>query len=112
CLGEAELEVEIIDEQKRHREHERSEIPEARSVASEMDPSTHEAEHEERRGEQRLQEGVLRIRIAQPLPPEVEPPHADLLAERRLPLRQRRLPELSAVEIVHERVVRAFRERA
>src|SRR5260221_4421286 len=51
------------------------------------------------------------VRVATPLPPEVQPPHPELGGERRLPLRQLGLAVLAAVEVVHEGVIRARTQR-
>src|SRR5437870_47357 len=77
-----------------------------------MDPPAEHAEDEERRREERLHEFVLAVRVADPLPLEVHPPHPDLLDERRLPLAQIGFAVLAAIEVVLEGVERAFRERA
>ena len=111
-LRRAELEVQVVDQHQRHREHQRAEIPEASPVALEVDPAAEQAEHEERRGEQRLGERMVAVRVADPLPLEVQPPHPDLLGERRLSVAQVGLAVLAAVEVVLERVVRPLRERA
>src|SRR5258705_13336261 len=71
-----------------------------------------QAEHEEHRREEALAERVVVVRVAQPLPLEVQPPHADLRRIRRLPLAQLGLAVLAAIEVVHERVVRALAEGA
>src|SRR5439155_5884530 len=105
-------EVQVLDEQQRHREHQRAEIPEASSVALVVDPAAEEAEHEEHRSQQRLSAGVVGMRVAQPLPLEVVPPHPDLPREGRLPFAELRLAVLTAIEVVHEAVVRLLTERA
>src|SRR5690242_4742949 len=55
---------------------------------------------------------MFAVSVAQPLPLEVEPPHADLFAERRLAIAQLRLAVLSAIEVVVESVERALGEGA
>jgi len=55
---------------------------------------------------------TIAVRVAQPLPLEVEPPHADLGADGCLALDDRRLPVLLTIEVVLERLPRAFRKRA
>src|SRR5689334_19979241 len=55
---------------------------------------------------------MFAVRVAQPLPLEVEPPHADLFAERRLAIAQLRLAVLPPIEVVVERVERALGEGA
>src|SRR6185503_18513622 len=86
--------------------------PEASSVSLVVNPSPEEAEHEEHRGQQRLDAGTLVLRVPQPLPLEVIPPHPELPAERGLALAQLGLAVLAAVEVVHESVIGLLAERA
>jgi hypothetical protein len=58
-----------------------------------------EAEREEEHGERALQRAVLVVRVADPLPAEVRPPHVELAGERRLALGERRLAVLLAVDV-------------
>ena len=79
-----------------------------------MDPSSTQSEDEKQSAEdalQRLGRLALQVWIAEPLPLEVEPPHVDLRRERRLSIAQVGLAVLAAIEVVHERVVRALGER-
>ena len=110
--GRAVLEVEVVDECERHREHQRTEIPEASSVPLKVHVAAEQPEHQEHRGEEALGERVIVMCVAQPLPLEVEPPHAELRGERRLALAELRFAVLSAIEVVHERVVRPRAEGA
>src|SRR4029078_13528666 len=111
-LRRSELEVQIVDEQQRHREHQRAEIPEASPVTLEVHPAAEQSEDEEGRGEEGLREWMLTMRVAQPLPLEVHPPHADVLAKRCLTIAQLRLAVLAAIEVVVEGVERALGEGA
>ena len=70
-----------------------------------MHPAAKQTEDQEERRERALQARVLTVGIAQPLPLEVEPPHADLRAERCLTVGDRRLGVLAAIEVVLEGIV-------
>src|SRR5262245_63532867 len=55
---------------------------------------------------------MLFVWVAHPLPLKVHPIHRQLLAQCRLTFGQLGLSILAAIEVVRERVERAFRERA
>src|SRR5438552_7769062 len=76
-----------------------------------MHPTTEQSKDEKEAAEHALRYLTVQLRIAEPLPLEVEPPHVDLRRERRLSIAQVGLAVLAAIEVVHERVVRALGER-
>ena len=77
-----------------------------------MHPTTEQSKDEKEAAEHALRHLTVQLRIAEPLPLEVEPPHVDLRREGRLTIAQIGLAVLAAIEVVHERVVRALREGA
>src|SRR5205823_11434185 len=72
------LEIHVVDECERHHHHQRAEVRERSPVASPVDVAAESAEEKEEEGEAVLDRGVYAGRIAQPLPPEIGPPHSHL----------------------------------
>ena len=106
------LEIEIEDEAQCHREHEWAEEPETSSVLLVVHPSAKKDENEVEDGETVLRARVFVVGVAQPLPLEVQPVHPELCGERRLAFTEFGLAVLTAIEVVHEAVVRELTERA
>src|SRR5258706_12875951 len=71
-LRPAVLEIHVVDEGERHREHERSEIPESFSVPPPMDAASDEPEHQKHECDHELRARHCCVRVTQPLPFEVE----------------------------------------
>src|SRR5205085_9962378 len=109
-LRPPELEVHIVNQRQRHREHQRTEIPERLSISLPMDPAAKKSEAEEKESEDELQSLHYLVRIAQPLPLEVQPPHAHLVGVRCTTLDF--LTVLDAVDVVHQPLLGEFAESA
>src|SRR5262249_4153725 len=106
------LEVHVPDEEQRDREYQRPEEPEARWIASPVHPAAEQPQEEEHQREPELPSRVREVRIPQPLPLDVVPPHPHLRRELDLPVPQARLAELLAIDVRLESRVRHRRELA
>src|SRR5258706_14687711 len=109
-LRPAVLEVQIVDERQRHREHERTEIPERFSISIPMPVTAEEPEHEEQECERKLKSLMRLVCVAEPLPLEVQPPHSDLRRVGRAALEL--LTVLLAVDVGHQPLLRETGEGA
>ena len=94
----AVLEVQVADEQQREREHERARSTRRSGGRASSAPSRRSAPSTRKIAASAFCSRRRRaVRIAEPLPLEVEPPHAELPDERRLPVGERGLRVLHAV---------------
>src|SRR5688500_16116627 len=104
------LEVHVVDERERQREHERPEIHECPSTRLPVHVAPKQAERQKQHRKHGLKWSSLAVCVPHPLPLEVQPPSGDLRGEGREPLEL--VAVLLPVDVVHQPVLRELAQCA